>query len=51
MKVELKWKVDHIDTTQIDHIDTTQIDHIDTTQTDLGLDMDTNILNTKCVSV
>ena len=44
-------QIDHIDTTQIDHIDTTQTDHIDTTQTDLRLDMDTNILNTKCVSV
>ena len=28
-----------------------KIDHIDKTQTDLGQDMDTNILNIKCVSV
>ena len=28
-----------------------KIDHTNTTQTDLGLDMDTGILNIKCASV
>ena len=28
-----------------------KIDHIDTTQIDLGLNIDTNILNVKCISV